>query len=411
MWILNFFRKFINSFFLLLFLGFSFLPSVSAKVDNPRTLGDLRENYNELLQEKAENDSLTEAAKAEIARKEALIKQAEADIHQAEEDMEQAEEDIRISNERIEEMKANASEVLLYLQQMKGTNAYVEYVSGATSMTDMIMRIAAIEQLSDKIYDTIGELEAEIKRNEELKIELEQKKKNLEAQAAEYQKVIEANYDKIEEYDKYALDIDTQVKAAKEQLDMYVDKCSNNIGRTDDAVVLTDCSKVPLNSGWLNPLNYGVVTSTIGYRWGSYHNALDIGGASPFEGSPVYAAAAGVVSGMIYEYSCGGNMLYIDVNVGGKEYTTYYYHLLSFNVRLGDVVTQDTVIGYVGGWSTSVQHGGYDTCTTGAHLHYGVATGYYNPRTGIVRSNVITPPGFPNSKGYSFYSRNDMWNG
>ena len=118
---------------------------------------------------------------------------AEADIHQAEADMEQAEEDIRVSNERIEEMKVNASDVLLYLQQMKGTNAYVEYVSGATSMTDMIMRIAAVEQLSDKIYNTIEELEAEIKRNEELKIELEQKKKDLEAQAVEYQKVIEAN--------------------------------------------------------------------------------------------------------------------------------------------------------------------------------------------------------------------------
>ena len=200
-------------------LAFSCVTPVSAKIDNPKTLGDLRANYNELLQEKERNDNLTEEAKAEIARKEAAIKQAEADIHQAEADMEQAEEDIRVSNERIEEMKVNASDVLLYLQQMKGTNAYVEYVSGATSMTDMIMRIAAVEQLSDKIYNTIDELEAEIKRNEELKIELEQKKKDLEAQAAEYQKVIEANYDKIDEYDKYALDIDTQVKAAAAQLE------------------------------------------------------------------------------------------------------------------------------------------------------------------------------------------------
>ena len=175
---MKFFRKILNSLFIFL-LAFSCVTPVSAKIDNPKTLGDLRANYNELLQEKERNDNLTEEAKAEIARKEAAIKQAEADIHQAEADMEQAEEDIRVSNERIEEMKVNASDVLLYLQQMKGTNAYVEYVSGATSMTDMIMRIAAVEQLSDKIYNTIDELEAEIKRNEELKIELEQKKKDL----------------------------------------------------------------------------------------------------------------------------------------------------------------------------------------------------------------------------------------
>ena len=161
------------------------------------------------------------------------------------------------------------------------------------------------------------------------------------------------------------------------------------------------------NDGWLKPLNSGVITSEIGSRWGSYHNALDIGGNA--EGTPVYAAAAGVVSGMIYKYSCGGNMLYIDVNVNGVAYTTYYYHLLSFNVNLGDVVTQDTIIGYVGGgYQTASIYGGYDNCTTGAHLHFGVAKGYYNGYS-ISKSNVITPPGFPNTYGWRFYSRYDMY--
>ena len=387
---------------------FSFFTPVYAAEE---TLGDLRSTYNELLKQKQENDNLSAEAKAEIARKEAAIIQAEADIHKAEEDMQQAEEDIKISNERIEVLKENASEVLLYLQQMQGTNAYVEYVSGASSMTDMIMRIAAIEQLSDQIHGTINDLEAEIKRNEELKIELAEKKKTLEAQAVEYQRIINENYDKLEEYDKYALDIDNQVKVAKQRLETYEKKCQETVGSTADSVVLTSCSSVPLNSGWLKPLNYGIITSTIGVRWGEYHNALDIGGASPFEGTPIYAAAAGVVSGMVYEYECGGNMLYIDVNVGGKAYTTYYYHLLSFNVSLGDVVTQDTVIGYVGGYSTSKKHGGYDGCTTGAHLHFGVANGYYDPKVGIKRANVITPPGFPNSSGWAFYSRTQMYNG
>ena len=54
-------------------------------------------------------------------------------------------------------------------------------------------------------------------------------------------------------------------------------------------------------------------------------------------------------------------------------------------------------------------HGGYDNCTTGAHLHFGVANGYYNPSVGILRRNVITPPGFPNQSGWSFYSRTQMY--
>ncbi len=102
-------------------------------------------------------------------------------------------------------------------------------------------------------------------------------------------------------------------------------------------------------------------------------------------------------------------MLYINVWMDGKEYTTYYYHLLNFNVNVGDRVTEDTVIGYVGGYSTSVAHGGYDLCTTGAHLHFGVQNGYYNIYSGIIKSEVITPPGFNNEIGYKFNSRYDMY--
>ena len=93
----------------------------------------------------------------------------------------------------------------------------------------------------------------------------------------------------------------------------------------------------------------------------------------------------------------------------GKKYTTSYFHLLKFgegiNVNTKNkVVTTNTVIGYVGGYSTSTAHGGYDSCTTGAHLHFGVANGFYNGYS-VPRSNIITPPGFPNRYGWRFTSR------
>ena len=103
-------------------------------------------------------------------------------------------------------------------------------------------------------------------------------------------------------------------------------------------------------------------------------------------------------------------MLYVDVMVNGVAYTTYYYHLLRFNVNVGDVVSQGTILGWVGGWSTSTAHGGYDYCTTGAHLHFGVAKGFYNGYS-IPRNNVITPPGFPNQYGWRYNSRTDMYGG
>ena len=53
-------------------------------------------------------------------------------------------------------------------------------------------------------------------------------------------------------------------------------------------------------------------------------------------------------------------------------------HLLSIasGIYVGKVVTDQTVIGYVGGGSTAASNGGYDYCTTGTHLHFGIAEGH-----------------------------------
>ena len=420
---------------------FLFLSAPVVHASSQQTLGELKQEYQNKLNEKAQNDNKTQAAKDEIARNEAAVKQAEADIHAAEAEQQKVEQDIEESNrkieesnrkieesqKKIEELKNEVQSLLLYLQQMRSENAYVEYVSGASTMTDMIMRIATIEQVTDYIQGNIDALDAEIKaleeevralevekkRNEELKEELIEKQKKLEAQAAIYRNTIQARYNDLAGYDKYALDINTQVKSLKTKLDAAEKNCAKYAAdKGDSAIISIDCVEkingIVNNGGWLKPLNSGIITSEVAYRWGSYHNALDIGGNA--EGTPVYAAAAGVVSGRIDRYSCGGNMLYIDVTVNGQAYTTYYYHLLRFNVNVGDVVTQDTIIGYVGGYTTAKSYGGYDNCTTGPHLHFGVARGFYNGYS-ISSSSVIVPPGFPNQYMWRFYSRDQMYLG
>ena len=398
-----------------LFLFVAFLPIVRA--ESQATLGDLRNAYQSKLNEKAENDAKSAEAKAEIEANRRAIAQAEADISKAEEDMEEAQEKINESNEKIAELQERASKVFRYLQQMEGENAYVEYVSGATTITDLVTRIAALEQISDYIKKTVTDLQEEVKRNEELKKELAEKKAILERQSKEYAAVIAARVADVANYDKYALSIDDQVKATKARLYDAVERCKKWApDKGDSAIVNVDCIEPKyqnsiINDGWLKPLNYGVVLSQVGARWGSYHNALDISGSSPFEGTPVYAAAAGVVAATVPRTSCGGNMLFIDVNVNGQSYLTYYYHLLNFNVKVGDVVTQDTVIGWVGGYSTSTSHGGYDSCTTGAHLHFGVAKGSWDKYHSSPQYDVIVPPGFPNQYGWRFYSRTDMYGG
>ncbi len=382
-----------------LLIGFLFLfimPQAKA-VKDAQTLGDLRRNYEDLLEQKQNNDNKTAETKAEIQRKEQAIKDAQADLTAAEKEEHETQEKINESNAKIEKLTEEAKKVLLYLQQMQGQNAYVEYVSGASTMTDLITRIAAVEQVTDSIQRTMEELEAEIKRNEELKIELQEKQAALQVQIKNYQNAVSQLYSNLDEFDKFAPSIKEQVDSAKKEYDTYLSLCRERLNRTDDNVYLADCTEVPVNGGWLKPLNQGVITSEVGSRWGSYHNGLDIGG-NP-EGTEAYAAAAGRVSGRINYSSCGGNMVFVQVTVGGERFTMYYYHLLRVNVNVNDIVNQNTIIGWIGGGSTA----SYDNCTFGAHLHFGVVRGWYT--VAVPRANTIVPPGFPNTEGWRFNSR------
>ena len=89
------------------------------------------------------------------------------------------------------------------------------------------------------------------------------------------------------------------------------------------------CNGVSAVDGWTYPLKSGCVTSeytgsTPREDWsgGGGHFGIDL--ACVGEGTNVYPAADGVVARMVYKASCGGNMLYINHNVKGKNYTTVY---------------------------------------------------------------------------------------
>ena len=156
------------------------------------------------------------------------------------------------------------------------------------------------------------------------------------------------------------------------------------------------------------PTVKGVVTSEYYWRVSPItgkletHSGIDLGNSSPAEGTEIYPVAAGRIAAKIYKSSCGGNMLYIYHNINGKEYTSVYMHLLNFNenYKVGDIVRVTDLIAHMGGYSTAKKNGGYDTCTTGAHLHLTLATGHtlnhratmFNPRDVLY---------FPNGFWYS----------
>ena len=71
-------------------------------------------------------------------------------------------------------------------------------------------------------------------------------------------------------------------------------------------------------------------------------------------------------------------------------------------IDVNTVVTTKTVIGTVGGWSTSSSHGGYDNCTSGTHLHFGVTPEWHDYGFNYYSINPRNILAFP-QEGYGYF--------
>lgn len=115
--------------------------------------------------------------------------------------------------------------------------------------------------------------------------------------------------------------------------------------------------------GLVHPLR----SSTVSQPFHGAHNGIDF--AAP-TGTPVAAAGPGRVSSAGWSSYGGGNEIHID-HPNGLQ--TWYAHLSSFAVKMGQMVTAGLKIGEVGSTGNS----------TGPHLHYMVLNGgwpnYTNP--------------------------------
>lgn len=109
---------------------------------------------------------------------------------------------------------------------------------------------------------------------------------------------------------------------------------------------------------WPTVIPY-TINSSYGYRWGTLHDGVDIGGSY---GSPIYAANNGIVVASSYKWD-NGEYIIINHNNG---YYTIYAHLSKRYVKEGQNVTIGQEIGAMG-------QSGF---ATGTHLHFGLFSGF-----------------------------------
>ena len=120
------------------------------------------------------------------------------------------------------------------------------------------------------------------------------------------------------------------------------------------------------------------ITTYFEYRWGSFHDALDI---YVGYGSSIYAANNGVVVNAVggcspgYTSCNGGRGNYIIVNHNAGGYYTIYMHLRDFNVSVGQTVARGQKIATMGNTGYVVPVPSSYNPYGGTHLHFGVMVG------------------------------------
>ena len=123
------------------------------------------------------------------------------------------------------------------------------------------------------------------------------------------------------------------------------------------------------------------ITTYFEYRWGSFHDALDI---YVGYGSSIYAANNGVVVKAVggcspgYTRCNGGRGNYIIVNHNAGGYYTIYMHLREINVSVGQTVARGQKIATMGNTGYVVPTPSSYNPYGGTHLHFGVMVGSSN---------------------------------
>ncbi|WP_203569135.1 M23 family metallopeptidase [Aestuariimicrobium ganziense] len=186
-----------------------------------------------------------------------------------------------------------------------------------------------------------------------------------QAEAKEREELMAADVAKVK---KEAKRIEEEKRKAEELLKKQRElaKKAGDAPGPNSGVNLGDLSAV-ISQGGGGALPVPLGRATIGAHWGQvgswsrYHTGQDFPAAT---GTPIYAAASGVVSSNTSAGGWAGTYVVLHHANGGS---TLYAHMSAKNVRPGQVVKAGDVIGFVGNTGRSF----------GSHLHFE----YYPPGT------------------------------
>ena len=369
-------RKFRNLFLILILLVTCFISPVQ-KVHG-KTLGDLKKQLQQQMEEYEKNQNEKNLTESQYNNTKNNISSIQNEIARNQDTIVSLGVEIEELNVNIKKKEEEIKDIIKFYQLSQGESTYLEYIFGATNFTDFIYRLAISEQLTKYNKDLIEEQNRMIEDNKKKQQELRDQETELNKKQEQLNRELDSIGNRLSEIIDLKVDIEEEIKLQKEAINLY--EKQYNCKDTDEISVCT-ANKLPADTAFWRPLVTGHRSSEFGSRTYTlngkkvtdFHTGIDIT-TYPNDNVPVYAAANGRVAGVVYKSSCGGNKIYIHHNINGVSYTTSYVHLRKILVSVGDTVTKDTQIAVMGG-NPSIET--WDSCSTGSHLHFGVAYGLY----------------------------------
>ena len=354
------------------------------------TLKEYEDAVAKYTAELKEKEAKIAKGKEEIAAVKKNIADTEQKIAATEEEITRLQEEIERCDKEIKKKDAESKKIMEYYQIENGNNAYLEYIFGATSITDMVYRMSVAEQLTDYNDKIMKELKQLIETNKAKKSELAKKQEELET----LKKKLESEKERIEQE---VSGVEGTVPSTKGQIELYQKRVNyyRSKGCNSNDIIGVTCDVPPkVNPSGGGSVSPGAIIGENGFRfpvnggriswgYGGGHKGVDITRGC---GTPIYAIAPGrvyYVGNGLDNY--GAYMVLIVHNVNGRLVFSQYAHVQpGIPVYVGQSVDTNTVVAYMG--ST-----GY---STGCHLHLEMSRDYgwaYNGTYSQYVNHITSP--------------------
>lgn len=335
--------------------------------DKKEELQSVKSEISSTMQEVEKLNQEILQSEVEIAELENTLDSLEKEIEQNKADLEEAEEKY---NEQEELLKAR-----VVAQYKTGKTTYLDVLLKSKGLSDFISNYYLVSKITQMDTDLLNQMQAEKEKIEAAKEELEEKESEYKIAKANKEKaavVLKNNKASKDSYVSQLSEDEKSIQAQIEAKNAELSRVSQEIRKIEQSSVVTNASYNKYTGGTMTwPTRITMRVNSVyapGGRsdssWaGTAHKGVDI--YAP-QGTPIYAAADGVVVYVNSSGYGGGWGLYVVISHGNGIYTRYAHgSSIASGISVGSTVTTDTVIMYAGATGMA----------NGAHLHFEVCSG------------------------------------